>query len=79
MWTQGKDKARPGMFAYELWDGRTMVSEQGGFATAQGACRAAEQAQRAYLFPVPIEPCPWTLDNVLAAMSDDDLLAELEA
>lgn len=29
MWTRGPDKELPGKFAYELWDGNTMVERYG--------------------------------------------------
>jgi len=69
MWTRGKDKQIPGKFAYELFDGNTMIERVGGFATAQDADRAAETAQRRALFPVT--ECEMTDDELLAALMEE--------
>ena len=70
MWTRGPDKELPGRFAYELWDGNTMVDRVGGFGTHTEADRAAEQAQRGLLFrPAPGEPV-MTIEEILAELSE---------
>jgi hypothetical protein len=75
MWTRGKDKERPERFAFELWDGFTLLFREGGFATAQEADRAGERANRNFLLYGVTEPAPQSLADISA----DDLLAELLA
>lgn len=74
MWTRGKDKAQPGKFAFELWDGDSLVTSIGGFATAQEADRAAESAQRSLLSLLYAPP----LDEADLALSDAEILAALK-
>lgn len=69
MWTSGKDKEQPGKFAYELWDGFELVQRVGGFDTPGEADRAAEDAQRRFLFP------PAT--DEFSHLTNEELLAEL--
>lgn len=74
MWTRGKDKADSTKFEFELFDGNQMIARKGGFTTAQEADRAAEQAQRDYLFPA--YDSDDDTDDVFN-MTDDELLDAL--
>lgn len=67
MYTRGKDWEQPGKFEYCLFDeNNNLVERRGGFDTHSEADRAAEQAQRALLFPARVY-----------SDSDDDLLKAL--
>lgn len=70
MWTRGRDKDQPGAFAFELWEGRTLIERRGGFATAQEADRAAEMAQRRLTFPPMPDDEALSLEELRAALSD---------
>lgn len=74
MWTRGRDKHMPGMFAYELFTAEgDLIERVGGFASAQDCDRAAERAQRIALnFPGMTPPVE---DDMSAA----ELLAALTA
>lgn len=69
MWTRGKDKEQPGKFAYELWDDFELVKRVGGFDTPAEADRAAEEAQRHFLFPPQYDE--------FSHLTNEELLAEL--
>ena len=71
-WTRGKDAESPGKFAYELWEGFSVVERLGGFDTWQECDRAAEQAQRRLIFGAP-----GLSDAAESLLSDADLIAEL--
>ena len=75
-WTVHKDKSFPGKFAYELWSGFDTIHTVGGFATMQEADKAGGRANTNWLLYGITEPA-MTLDDVLADLSDDALLAEL--
>lgn len=69
-WTRSKDTESPGKFCYEIFDGFQTVERRGGFDTAQEADRAAEIAQRRWLFGAPEpEPDAMTVDEIFAALS----------
>ena len=73
MWTRSA-KQKDGTFAITVWDNDGAVYlEQSGFMTVRDAEQAAERTQREVLFGNP----EYTMDQVFAEMSDDELLAEL--
>ena len=73
MWTRSAKQA-DNTFAITVWDNDGAVYlEQSGFKTVSDAEQAAERAQREVLFGNP----EYTLDQSMAEMSDDELLAEL--
>lgn len=73
MWTRSA-KQKDGTFSITVYDNDGGVYlEQSGFNTARDAEQAAELAQREVLFGKP----EYTIDQVFAEMSDDELLAEL--
>jgi hypothetical protein len=61
---------------YELWSGFNTIHTVGGFATMQEANDAGCRANTNWLLYGVTEPA-MTLDDVLASLSDDELLAEL--
>jgi len=72
------DKEIPGKFAYELWEGFDMVKRVGNFDTKKQAEQAAQIAQREQLFDVNYSlHTSEDIEDKFAAMSDDELLAEL--
>jgi len=75
-WTTGKDAEAPGKFAYELWSDSEILHRVGGFATAQEADRAGGRANTNWLLYGITDPAE-TLEDVLARLSDNELLAEL--
>lgn len=75
-WTTGKDAEAPGKFAYELWSDSETLHRVGGFATVQEADRAGGRANTNWLLYGITDPAQ-TLDDVLAQLSDDELLNEL--
>ena len=75
--TVSRDRNDPNKFEYELWADFQTIETRGGFASQPEATRAAEAAQRAYLFPAPAD-AP-TLDFIFAEMENDDLLRALFA
>lgn len=75
-WSTGKDANAAGKFAYELWSGFDTIHTVGGFATMQAADKAGGHANTNMLLYGITEPA-MSLDDVLADMSDDALLAEL--
>jgi hypothetical protein len=75
-WTTGKDANAAGKFGYELWSGFNTIHTVGGFATMQEANDAGCRANTNWLLYGVTEPA-MTLDDVLASLSDDELLAEL--
>jgi len=75
-WTTGKDAEAPGKFGYELWGDEGIIHAVGGFATVQEADRAGGRANTNWLLYGIIDPAQ-TLDDVLAQLSDDELLNEL--
>ena len=75
-WSTGKDANATGKFAYELWAGFDTIHTVGGFATIQEANDAGCRANTNWLLYGITEPA-MTLDDVLASLSDDELLAEL--
>jgi len=75
-WTTGKDSEAPGKFAYELWSDSEILHRVGGFATVQEADHAGGRANTNWLLYGITDPAE-TLDDVLAKLSDDELLAEL--
>lgn len=79
--SRGRDKAQPGKFAFECWDwSGNLFRAQGGFATAQEADRAAEAAEREMTMLAMGGGSPQiSLDDAIAQLSDDELLAELTA
>lgn len=71
-WTRGKDTESPGKFCFELFDGFQTVERRGGFDTPQEADRAAEIAQRRWLFGArEPELDAMTVDEIWAALSDE--------
>lgn len=87
--TVGKDANEAGKFAYELWAHADKLEARGGFAThadAQAAAQLAErrlcavqydaEAYRKLYVEGSEEPTP-SLEQIIAELSDDDLLAEL--
>lgn len=76
-WTTGKDSAAPGKFSYELWDDARTIHSVGGYATMQEADRAGARANTNWLLYGVTEPA-MTLDDVLAKLDADALLAELK-
>ena len=73
MWTRSAKQA-DNTFAITVWDNdRAVYLEQSGFMTVRDAEQAAERAQREVLFGKP----EYTMDQVFAEMSDDELIAEL--
>jgi hypothetical protein len=87
--TVGKDKNEAGKFAFELYAHAEKLEARGGFAThaeAQAAAQLAERrlcavqydanAYRKLYVERSEEPTP-TLEQILAELTDDDLLAEL--
>jgi hypothetical protein len=75
-WTTGKDAETPGNFAYELWSDTGVIHSVGGFDTMQAADQAGGRANTNWLLYGIIDPAQ-TLDDVLAKLSDDELLNEL--
>lgn len=75
-WTTGKDAEAPGKFAYELWSDTEILHRVGGFATVQEADKAGGRANTNWLLYGIIDPAQ-TLDDVLAQLTDDELLNEL--
>lgn len=75
-WTTGKDAEAPGKFAYELWSDSEILHRVGGFATPQEADQAGGRANTNWLLYGITDPAQ-TLDDVLAKLSDDELLNEL--
>jgi hypothetical protein len=74
-WSTGKDVNAAGKFAYELWAGFDTIHTVGGFATMQEADRAGGRANTNMLLYGVEAVMP--LDDALAILSDDALLAEL--
>ena len=73
MWTRSAKQA-DNTFAITVYDNDGGVYlQQSGFATVRDAEQAAERAKREVLFGKP----EYTLDQVFAEMSDDELIAEL--
>ena len=73
MWTRSAKQA-DNTFAITVWDNDGAVYlEQSGFMAVRDAEHAAERAQREVLFGKH----EYTLDQVFAEMSDDELFAEL--
>ena len=73
MWTRIA-KQKDGTFDITVYDNDGGVYlEKSGLATVRDAEQSAELAQREVLFGKP----EYTLDQVFAEMSDDELLAEL--
>ncbi len=75
-WTTGKDANATGKFAYELWSDEGIIHTVGGFTTVQEADRAGGRANTNWLLYGIIDPAQ-TLDDVVAQLSDDELLNEL--
>lgn len=75
-WTTGKDAEAPGKFAYELWNDTEILHRVGGFATVQEADKAGGRANTNWLLYGIVDPAQ-TLDDVLAQLTDDELLNEL--
>ena len=73
MWTRSAKQA-DNTFAITVYDNDGGVYlEKSGFATVRDAEQAAERAQREVLFGKP----EYTIDQVFAEMSDDELFSEL--
>jgi hypothetical protein len=77
-WSTGKDPESLGKYAYELWSDSEILHRVGGFDTPQAADRAGGRANTNWLLYGITDPAE-TLDDVLARLSDDELLAELLA
>jgi len=75
-WTTGKDAEAPGKFAYELWSDSEILHRVGGFDTVQAADQAGGRANTNWLLYGIIDPAQ-SLDDILAQLSDDELIAEL--
>ena len=75
-WTTGKDPEHPGTFKYELWSDSEIIHSVVGFDTMQEADRAGARANTNWLLYGITDPAQ-TLDDVLAKLTDDELLAEL--
>ena len=77
-WSTGKDPENLGEYAYVLWDGFNTLHTVGGFDTMQEADQAGARANTNWLLYGITDPAQ-TLDDVLAKLTDDELLAELLA
>lgn len=64
--TVTRDRTAPDKFQFELWSGFQTIETRGGFATQSDATRAAEAAQRAFLFPADAP----TLAEIFAELGD---------
>jgi hypothetical protein len=77
-WSTGKDPESLGKYGYVLWDDFNTIHTVGGFATMQEADQAGARANTNWLLYGITDPAQ-TLDDVLAKLTDDELLAELLA
>lgn len=71
MWERSRNK-KNGTFGFTVWDEKGCVVASGhGMKTFQEADRAAEIAQRNYLFPAEPVANNMTDDEILSALFDE--------